>query len=567
MRLTRLILSAVLTAGVAVPAVAQLRANRPPQQQQNLPRLFVANPYVYSSTDSTAAVRVGDGLRKRVADVADKWFRTITREQMNEALLQYAYPADAVLSPVVARTLANTLQARVMVGGSMFKGDNNHYTASIRVVGMNDKAGYLVNLTQAPNQSLEEFGTKLGDQIASAFRALPDARECWDNQIQKPDKAIAAAKKALATLPNHGLAEFCLGEIHLAQKSPTDSILTHFKNAAKGDSLSLDAHNNLLVQYQLAKDSNAVIETLKQMLRIAPTNEKLRQDAFKVFLAYDRANEALNVANEAIELDPTNPDWYDLKSNACVFLDDYPCAVTELEKVYAIDPSKADSAFFLKIAVFASQQPDTVRLLKWTRLGVSKYPDNASLLDYLVKAYSYAGPVDSLVAVTKRYIAVDSSEVTPVLVAVQALVGAKRFMEAYPLGDIVDRLGDQAAKNTYASLLYQAVQPLFANQPIDYQAAADLTRRIVKASSNPQITAAAQFYRGVAVYQLVLALDNEVLAAKSCDKIPELETLVNEAGEAIKAGQSVAPEYAAPIIKGVEGYPQRLAQLRKAYCK
>ena len=39
----------------------------------------------------------------------------ITRDQMNDALLQYAYPADAVLPADVARTLATQLQAQVLV--------------------------------------------------------------------------------------------------------------------------------------------------------------------------------------------------------------------------------------------------------------------------------------------------------------------------------------------------------------------------------------------------------------------------------------------------------------------
>ena len=92
--------------------MAQLRSSRPPPQLANLPRLLVANPFSFSAQDSAPAVRIGSGVREEMNDVADKWYKVITRDQMNEALEQYAYPKDAVLPPLVARQLATSLSAR-----------------------------------------------------------------------------------------------------------------------------------------------------------------------------------------------------------------------------------------------------------------------------------------------------------------------------------------------------------------------------------------------------------------------------------------------------------------------
>ena len=119
MRVVRLVLPILFAAGLTGTATAQLRSNRPNRPTQNLPRLMTANPYAANSADSAAAVRVGEGMRKRMEDIAGKWFTVITRDQMNEALLQYAYPADAVLPPGVARTLATQLQARFLVTSTL----------------------------------------------------------------------------------------------------------------------------------------------------------------------------------------------------------------------------------------------------------------------------------------------------------------------------------------------------------------------------------------------------------------------------------------------------------------
>ena len=74
------------------------------------------------------------------------------------------------------------------------------------------------------------------------------------------------------------------------------------------------------------------------MLRVAPTNQKLREAAFKYFLQSGHP-EAASSRRRGLKLDPYNADLYDLKSNACLFLSDFKCAVDALEHVV----SRADS--------------------------------------------------------------------------------------------------------------------------------------------------------------------------------------------------------------------------------
>ena len=107
------------------------------------------------------------------------------------------------------------------------------------------------------------------------------------------------------------------------------------------------------------------------MLRVAPTNQKLREELFKYFLQSGHPETALEVADEGLKIDPYNADLYDLKSNACLFLSDFKCAVDALETMYATDSTKADTLFFTKISAAAAEgeKPDTARLLKWSQVG------------------------------------------------------------------------------------------------------------------------------------------------------------------------------------------------------
>ena len=606
MRLTPLVLAGVAIALPLAPSVAQLRSSRPPVQVQNLPRLLIANPFSFSAQDSATAVRIGAGMRDKVEGIADKWFKTITRVQMNEALLQYAYPADAVLPPLVARQLAQSLNARVMVSSTLLRGEGGRMSVEARLAGLTDDAGHMIRAVQLPNQSFEEFGAKLGDSLGPAFRALPDAKICENLRGTNTLKAKEAAAKALRMVPNHGLAEWCLAQIAIKDKAPVDSVIAHLKASTRGDRLSLDAWTALGVQYQAKGDSTQTIETFKEMLRVAPTNEELRKTAFRLFQNYGRPDAAEDVADEGIKLDPANANFWDLKFGACIAQgkpEKNKCAIDALENVYALDSTKADTMFFTKMT-FAASQPigvanvtvdstvrasadsagtqvrrdsvvklrrevqviDSARFVKWARMGATKFPNHGYLLAQLAAAYALAGPVDSAVATAKRLMAVDSSDVSPVLRVTQALIDANRIPEAIPLATYVERFGDDDAKLNYANRLARAGLPLLqTNLPVALEASRTAVRVAPKGN---QVHALANFVLGAAAIISTAPIDAEVMKTKSCDQVKQLETLVNEAATALEIGKGISPETAAKYLGAVQHYREvRLPQMTKVYCK
>ena len=596
MRLNQLMAAGFCIAVGAAPAAAQLRANRPPTTPQNLPRLLVANPHSFSSQDSTASVRIGHGLRERLDRVAERWYKTLQRTQMNEALQQYAYPVDAVLPPMVARQLAQSLNARVMVISTMLKGEGNRYTVESRLAGMNDDAGQMVRLTQNPNEAFEEFGARLGDAFANAFKALPDAKSCENLRGTAKDKATEAAVKAIKSEPLSGLAHYCLARIALDKKSPGDTILAHLKLATQGDPLSLPAWTALAVQYQSKGDSTATIETFQQLLRVAPTNEPLRKEAFGLFQRYGRPDAAESVADEGIKLDPVNADMWDLKFGACIAQEKPEknrCALEALEKVFELDTTKADTTFYTKITYAASrpmqvmtlhipadssgtkpardslvQVIDTTSFVKWSQRAVGKYPTNAILIGQLAQAYSVAGPVDSAVAVTKRLMSVDSSDVSPVLRVAKSLADAKRGKDALELVPYLERLGSAEEKATMGQILATGAFPYVQPPTPDYAVAAEVARASLKLLPASSSTARfANFVLGIAVFQQMAAMDSEAFNTKSCPMAQQMKTLLDEAGPALQAGRSINENFVGQRIQALDPFGKRIDQMIKAYCK
>jgi tetratricopeptide (TPR) repeat protein len=598
MYLQRLALIALAGVLSAVPLGAQgIPRGARTQTVTAAPRLMVANPFANAPADSANAVRIGSAAREEMKDVVGRNFTVVEQSQMNDALKQYGYPVDAILSPPLATTLAKNIQARVLMTGTMVRaGDRVSVTA--RLTGVNDDAGNVVALTQGQGQSLDDFGKKLARALAPAVKALPDAKACVDQRTSKPDKAVDAANKAIKALPNHGLAEFCLAQIAMDRKAPRAEVVKHLQAATKGDPMSLPVWTSLATQYQQANDTANTLVAFSQMLRVAPTNQKLREELFKYFLQSGHPETARRVADEGLKLDPYNPDLYDLKSNACLFLSDFKCAVDALETMYATDSTKADTLFFTKISAAAAEgeKPDTVRLLKWAQVGVRKYPDNMTLLGYLNRAYSLSGPVDSVVAVTNRIIAKDTTAVVPALEAARALISPPapqgsgstaptgtntststpndsaapargRVKEALPFLEFAIKHGDAQAKENAAALLYTGGAPLL-QEPQDLEGATELLRMAVQAA-NPtgKVYPAANYMLGLATLFQVPKIDPQAEKQKSCELARQEEGLLLAADSALTAGRSVNEKAVEKNLEIIKKYKPRIASMLKAYCK
>jgi tetratricopeptide (TPR) repeat protein len=599
MFLFRLVTLAVVGASALSPLAAQgiPRGSRTSSTVTTAPRFMVANPFAFATADSAPAVKMGTALREAVKGSVGRDYQVIEQTQMNEALTQYGYPKDAILSPALAITLAKNIQARFVVNSTLNKADGGRYTVTARVIGVSDDAGNVVTLTQNAGETPEAFGKRLANALEPAIKSLADAKACIEQRTSKPDKAADAAAKALKVLPSHGLAEYCLALLAQDKKGSRAEIVKHLQASAKGDPLSLPVWTALATQYQQANDTVNTLVAFKQMLRVAPTNQKLREELFKYFLQSGHPETALEVADEGLKIDPYNADLYDLKSNACLFLSDFKCAVDALETLYATDSTKADTLFFTKIAAAAAEPavPDTVkllksartqadsqkvrseaaaggvadtaRLLKWAQVGVRKYPDNPTLLGYLNKAYTLTGQTDSVVAVTNRLMAKDTTEVVPALNAAKALIDAKRPKEAVPFLDFAIKHGDPQAKENAAALLYTGAAPLL-QQPQDLLGAAELLRLAVSAA-NPagKVQPAANYLLGLATLFQVPQIDPQAEKQKSCDLARQEETLLGEAETALTAGRAVNQEAVDKNLKIIKQYKPRVASMLKAYCK
>lgn len=505
--------------------------------------LLVATPYVQRQADSAAAVEAGIGLRERMSSrsIVGRDWQVISRDKMNQALTEFGYPHDAILTPNGARELARGIgSTRWMVMPTLTRNGSGRYQLSARLIGTyngNDMAGYVATATQEAGDDLEDLGKQVADRLKDPLRALGDAQGCTDNMFSDPAEAAKDAKKALDRVPNFGLAEFCLGQMELRKDSTSKLAEQHFDDALKTDPLSIKTYSELGVIFQVRNDTSAVIKTYQQILRLDPLNPQLRNTAFDLFRRYGSQDAAEQVADEGIANDPSNTDWYDLKWKACMAQSKFDCAVSELATMYQVDSTKADTTFFQRISLSARLAEDTAAVVRWGSKGAERYPDNITLLKDAAKAYALAGDADNALEVTRKLLTLNPGDYDQLKVTAAMLANAGQAEKLTEFLPLVKSSGDADLQDTFGGLLVNA-----ANKA---QVADDTTKQVELAqdaletgTTEPRITSAAGFLIGVPLYYKIAADVEDIRKSKSCPDVTAYAKLVKEAYPVFQLAQA-----------------------------
>jgi tetratricopeptide (TPR) repeat protein len=512
------------------------------------PQLLVVNPFLVgrlsadNPADSTSSVTIGTNIRGRLSDKVGSDWQVITRAQMNNALTQWGYPADAVLTPTLADQMARQLTVRAMIAGYLTKDQTGQYVLTARVTRPNFNLGGSVTLTRAADQSLVDFGTRVADALTPLLKAyLPTQEKCINVVDSDPKKAGDAAKDILKKTPGFALAEYCLGQI--AQKADSNSAeaLADFQAAAKGDSLSILPWTQIADIHRRTNDTAAVVADFQHMLSIDPTNQKLAETAKRYFTMYGRPDAVKQLVEEQLKVDPNDPTWLDLESTYCLVDNDYQCALDALSRVYTMDSTRADTAFFAKVTYAASQppeHPDTAAYLKWATIGARKFPQNADILEALARADAMTGQDDSAAVAANKMMDVDPTRTTALMLVVKALVDAGHYSTALSFAPLVMRVGDDVTKRQYGGILFNGLQTAYntesnkdSTQTKDWtmvHALADTTLKVI-GTSDAQVYTASHFYRGLTAYLTMVPMINTAYTTKSCDMTKTIDSLVQVA--------------------------------------
>lgn len=573
------VMSLTLLAAVASasPATSQIRMNTSISGKPSAPaaRLMVANPSLTSSIDTAAAIAVGDAMRERISRSLGTAYAVLSKRDMNSALAGYGFAENELLTASSAVRLAGYMDARLVVTSMMTKSADGRLTITARVANAGGTAdvGHVAIVAQSAGQPLPDLGNKVADALVPAIKGWADAKTCLDLSTTKPDKANEAANKAFRVQPGHGLAGFCLAEMAKLKDSVGVATMKQWQEVIKADPLSLTAMSELAVIYQVQKDSSKVVETFQQMLRVAPSNQALRDQSYKLFASYGRPDAAMQVVEEGIKMDPANTDWYDLKSNVCLGREDYTCAIGALEELYAIDSTKADTLFYAKILGSTKTKPDTAKYLLWAKRGATKYDSRPDILEELAIAYSWTNENDLAVATAQKMIMLDDTRTDALMRIVKALIDDKHFAQAAAFAPTVKGFSDPEAKNTYGSVLFTGAQALAGVQPVDFPSLVLLSEAILSVGpSNANLITFSNYYMVLGL-QSSLSEQSQALRspAVTCEASRKYDALLTKLEPALRvivasSNEQVA-KYGSGLLSAVLGEKPVVAAQIVKLCK
>lgn len=571
------------------PVSAQIPAGRRAEPKAlSLPKALIGNPWA-DSRSATDALAIGNAMRTRLQAMfpttsADGW-QFATRASMNESLAAWGYPADANLSPAAVRSFAVNIGTGVLVSSELERGKDSLYTVVAHMYGTAfDDTGQTFVLTQKPGQKLDEFGKKVGEAIAPAFKAYKDAQLCWDRNLDAKKREEAVAR-AYRILPNFGLVARCQSDIVAATEPNSDARLALLEKALQGDSLSLETYRDLARAY-LARatekhdpaDSNKVVETYQRILEVAPSDEDQLKAANLVFRQFGRPKAAQEVADRMLQNDPASLTGLDLRSNSCVADGDYKCAIAALEQFYEIDSDRADSVFFRKIAFVAQAAEDTAKLEKWVGLGLEKDPKDLMLLGLQGQVRLMRNDPDGAFGVVEKIIAngkgdFDSEQTLLVRRIVDSYLKSGQLDKVVKVHEAVAKVPDQEELATeLANQVLARAQDKYGVASKD-TAAADFPGIISAADAylamtpKGQYVGIANFFAGYSELQLYARKAQVATNAPSCAAYQDLLKLLNSAGKHAEGAKSAQEAWANGILQQLpeikSGIEQNVAQLCK----
>ncbi len=415
--------SLVTTLVAVAPVMAQIPRNATVSGTTTrtvvVTHLMVGNPMV-GSADRQVAVAVGAKLRENIAKVAKKedW-NVFTREKMNADLVGWGFSPDEIISASRMRSFATSTSAQVYMTSELEQGADRLWTLTTRLTGVTYPAGHTFRVKQAPGTLAQDMGAKMAEAIKPALAAYAEAKQCYDQSLdaKKRDEVVKSAYKKF---PGFGMVTRCLADIEAAKDSTSDATIAKMREVLVSDSLSIDTYHRIarahFARYQRNNsetEKQKVVETYQEMLRVAPTDQLLLEQAVVVFREFGHPDAAEQVATKMLEVDPASLKGLELRANACLGRDSaegYQCAVEALEQYYDIDSAQAtDVNFFNKITYAAKNIPDTTLLEKWANRGVAAFPNDVEMNKMQGYARLWRGDMDGAMASFSAIAALDSN--------------------------------------------------------------------------------------------------------------------------------------------------------------
>jgi tetratricopeptide (TPR) repeat protein len=546
-------------------------------------RLLIMNPLLGPGVDSTMSAKVGDALRDRVANRFRLQFSVIPGTTICEALEASGFDCNTPQPHESAAALARFLTATGFIVGWLNRtGDSLRLTLRMVDAAGSGLSGWQ-SFTVPATTTGEDLGRLAGDGLDDRMKAAQYARECSERRGRGDAKgAVERASKAFAMFPDYPSAWQCVAYAYEVEKQPVDSLVSALRHAAKGDSLNGTIWRDLGRRMREAGDTAGSWEAFRNQLRAEPTDGALRLGVAQGLMSQKKYQEAVDVLDEGLAMNPGDMPTLQLKERICLEGSLWKCGLSALGQEYDLDTGLvADTAFIQKAFGTAQSVPDTAAMLKWSKVGVERFPDQ--LWAWRARAAALKlGPDarDEIIAAYEQIVKLDSTQIPSALAIAQYMfdstlviytgvpLDTARLVEGERMISLVagQARSDTATMMALAGMLYGPAAKIAQKRMVPYlPLATRFLENALQYDLRGRLATTLNFFLGLAysfeVFDQLEALDK----SKSCETLQQKIDLTDRALAALTIGKSVSPPTANQFLPYLTNLKRDLPKYKPAW--
>jgi len=550
-------------------------------QQRQLDRILILTPQPTNPEDSDYVREMTDLLRTRAQNKFRSKWDVIGTDVMEELLVSSGFPANTIIEPAMADQVAKSLQARGYMYGVFWRQEATPL-ARYRMVDVSRSglSGWMTVHGQ-PGDPPRSFADRVADSLENQVRAADYAKECNARRDRSEfSRARQSAARAYEIYPNHPATSTCLSYVFQATQQPTDSMIWVYEKATQGDSLLLDAFEDLAREYIRAGDTLKAVGAYERLLANDPGNEDIRVRVATGYFTAGEVDEATRVLDEGLQRDPENMRFVRLKQRACLEAEDWNCALQTSELIYDLDSTMVGNMDFLQSIIgLAGTAGDTTRLLKWYEEALKVEPNSQQLLIPYAAVLEAAEGADSALFVYRKLAELNPADIRYATKVIEYEVGQFNIdttaavpIDTAELERLDSLLQDFAQTNAnndqmqtwvggqYLGLTQKIVQSQLANEMGVQWAEKALSYDRTGALREP-----GNFWLGYALFFVTTAMDPVVAESKSCAAVNTYERNLRRTREALTIGRNLLPETVDTFLGYVQQYSERPAAFRQYF--
>jgi tetratricopeptide (TPR) repeat protein len=550
-------------------------------QQRRHDRILILTPQPEDPQDSNYVREMTQHLRTRVQNKFRHKWQVIEQDVIEDLFVSSGFPANTIIGPEMVDQVGKSLQANGYMYG-VLKRNGATPSATYRMVDVlrSGLSGW-VTVQGQPGDPPRSFADRVADSLDNQVRAADLAKECNARRDRSDfDRARSSGERAFELYENHPSTAICLSYVFQALQYGVDSVVWAYEKATRGDSLLIDAWEDLAREYVRAGDTVNAVGAYQRLLANDPGNEEIRATVAMGYFTTGRPERGEEILDEGLQRDPENMRFIRLKQQMCLDSENWPCALEVSELIYERDTTRAgDMEFLSAIIGLATTVGDTAKMIRWYEEAYQVEPESQQLLIPYAGVLEAALGTDSAVFLYRKLAELNPTDIRYNLKVIEYEVGlfAIDTTAAVPLDmDELNRLDamlQQFAQvnegndqmQTWVGGQYLGITQKIAQSQLNHPLAIEYAEKALSFDRTGALEAAGNFWLGFSLFFVTYEMDAAIMESKSCSDINVYERNLRRTIQALTAGRSISAETVDQFMPTLQQLSGRPAQFREYF--